>query len=91
MRCASWTRWASRAHVVGMSMGGTLVQLMVLDSPDRLLSASVFATSVLEAPTRTGADAAAPAAFTDTDPRLLELWQHLTDPRDRDAEIAWRG
>jgi pimeloyl-ACP methyl ester carboxylesterase len=37
-----------------------------------------------------GVDGAAPAAFTDTDPRLLELWEHLADPRDRDAEVAWR-
>ncbi|WP_369134047.1 alpha/beta fold hydrolase [Modestobacter sp. I12A-02662] len=77
----------ARAHVVGMSMGGTLVQLMLLDHPDRLLSATVFATSVLEG---AGADGAAPAAFTDTDPRLLELWQHLADPRTRDEELGWR-
>jgi pimeloyl-ACP methyl ester carboxylesterase len=80
----------ARAHVVGMSMGGTLVQLMLLDHPNRLLSATIFATSVLEGADADGADGATPAAFTDTDPRLLELWQHLTDPRDRDAEITWR-
>jgi pimeloyl-ACP methyl ester carboxylesterase len=77
----------ARAHVVGMSMGGTLVQLLLLDHPDRLLSATVFAASVLEG---AGDGGAAPATFTDTDPRLLELWQHLADPRDRDAEVAWR-
>ncbi|MGY1748111.1 alpha/beta fold hydrolase [Modestobacter sp. SYSU DS0511] len=73
----------ARAHVVGMSMGGTLVQLLLLDHPDRLRSATVFATAVLEG-------VAAPAPFTETDPWLLELWEHLADPRDRDAEIAWR-
>lgn len=77
----------ARAHVVGMSMGGTLVQLLLLDHPERLLSATVFATSVLEG---AGPDGSAPAAFTETDPRLLELWEHLADPRDREAEIAWR-
>jgi pimeloyl-ACP methyl ester carboxylesterase len=77
----------ARAHVVGMSMGGTLAQLLLLDHPDRLLSAAVFATAVLEG---AGPDGGAPAPFTETDPRLLELWQHFADPRDRDAEVAWR-
>ncbi|MGY1842602.1 alpha/beta fold hydrolase [Modestobacter sp. SYSU DS0875] len=77
----------ARAHVVGMSMGGTLVQLLLLDHPDRLCSATVFATAVLEG---AGPGGAAPPAFTDTDPRLLELWEHLPDPRDRAAEVAWR-
>lgn len=75
-----------RAHVVGMSMGGTLVQLLLLDFPDRLLSATVFATAVLEGAEPGGV----PAPFSDADPRLLALWEHLTDVRDRDAEIAWR-
>ena len=59
----------ARAHVVGMSMGGTLVQLLLLDHPERLLSATVFATSVLEG---AGPDGSAPAAFAETDPALLE-------------------
>ncbi|HSP37077.1 MAG TPA: alpha/beta fold hydrolase [Frankiaceae bacterium] len=76
-----------RAHAVGMSMGGTLVQLLLLDAPSRLLSATVFATAVLEG---AGDDGAVPPPFAETDPRLLALWEHLTDVRDRDAEIAWR-
>src|SRR4029079_6595022 len=35
-----------RAHVVGMSLGGTLVQLLLLDHPERLLSATLWGTSV---------------------------------------------
>lgn len=77
-----------RAHVVGMSLGGTLVQLLLLDDPDRLLSATVFATAVLEG--AGSPDGVAPAPFADLDPRLLELWQHLADERDRSAEIAFR-
>lgn len=77
----------ARAHPVGMSMGGTLVQLLLLDHPDRVLSATVFATSVLEG---AGPDGDAPVTFAETDPALLELWQHLADPRDREAEIEWR-
>ncbi|MGH3810481.1 MAG: alpha/beta fold hydrolase, partial [Pseudonocardiaceae bacterium] len=78
-----------RAHVVGMSMGGTLVQLLMLDHPLRLRSATMFATSAL------GAGLADPtgqcsAGLPGPDPRLLALWQHLADERERDAEIAWR-
>ncbi|MFI7493559.1 alpha/beta fold hydrolase [Kocuria sp. M4R2S49] len=78
-----------RAHVVGMSMGGTLVQLLLLDHPDRLLSATVFATSAL------GSGPADPSGAADAglpgpDPRLLELWRHLADPRGPEEEIAWR-
>ncbi|GAA4300430.1 hypothetical protein GCM10023162_01220 [Klenkia terrae] len=36
-----------RAHVVGMSMGGLLTQLLLLDHPDRLLSATLFGTGPL--------------------------------------------
>lgn len=77
----------AQAHLVGMSLGGTLVQLLLLDHPERVLSATVFATAVLEG---AGPDGSAPAPFTDMDPRLVELWRHLADPRDREAEIAWR-
>ena len=77
----------ARAHVVGMSMGGTLVQLLLLDHPERLLSATLFATSVREG---AGPEGNAPAAFAEMDPTLVELWQHLGDPRDRGAEIKWR-
>ncbi|MQA98272.1 MAG: alpha/beta fold hydrolase [Streptosporangiales bacterium] len=79
-----------RAHVVGMSMGGTLVQLLLLDHPDRLLSGTIFATSAL------GSGLAATEETQDVpdlpgpDPKLLELWQHMAEPRDREAEITWR-
>ena len=78
-----------RAHVVGMSMGGTLVQLLLLDHPLRLRSATMFATSAL------GAGLADPAGqctvdLPGPDPRLLALWRQLADERAWDAEIAWR-
>ncbi|NEE38759.1 alpha/beta fold hydrolase, partial [Streptomyces sp. SID7982] len=38
---------AERAHVVGMSMGGMLTQLLVADHPERLLSATVIGTNAL--------------------------------------------
>jgi pimeloyl-ACP methyl ester carboxylesterase len=72
-----------RVHVVGMSMGGTLVQLMLLDHPERLLSGTIFCTAAL------GAWLTAPD-LPGPDPRLLDLWQHLGDARDLEAEIDWR-
>jgi pimeloyl-ACP methyl ester carboxylesterase len=71
-----------RAHVVGMSMGGLLVQLLLLDHSDRLASAVLFCTGPLpvpDGPTAPGPDAA-----------LLRLWAELDDPRDEAGELAWR-
>ncbi len=75
-----------RAHVVGMSMGGTLVQLLLLDAPQRLLSATLFCTAVLEGAGPEGA----PPPFADIDPRLLAVWERLGDARDPDAELEFR-
>lgn len=81
------------AHVVGMSMGGTLTQLLLLDHPDRLRSATVFCTGPLGQPTGDASDIADADTEDDApgiDPRLLEMWSHANDPRDREEEIAWR-
>ena len=78
----------ARAHVVGMSLGGTLVQLLLVDHPERLLSATVFATSALGAGLAdvdgTGPELPGP------DPRLLALWAEMGDERDPEEELAWR-
>ncbi|NMI01316.1 alpha/beta fold hydrolase [Pseudonocardia acidicola] len=79
-----------RAHVVGMSMGGVLVQLLLLDHPDRLLSATVLCTTALGSGLAAGDPADAAPVLPDPDPALLALWQEMDRPRDRDAEIAWR-
>lgn len=68
-----------RAHVVGMSMGGTLTQVLLVDHPDRFLSATIFGTPALD-------DLEAPGP----DPQLLELWGELGQERDADAERAWQ-
>lgn len=73
-----------RAHVAGMSLGGILVQVLLLDHPDRLITATVWSTAAL------GAWGSGAETLPGPDPALLELWQHLADPRDRDAEISWR-
>ena len=75
-----------RAHVVGMSMGGLLVQLLLLDHPDRIASATLFCTGPLAA----GGPDAARAAARRPDPALLRMWAELDDPRDTRSELAWR-
>ncbi len=79
-----------RAHVVGMSMGGTLVQLLLLDHPDRLLSATIFATSALGAGLAADPRDDEAPALPEPAPELVQLWQHFADPRSRREELAWR-
>jgi pimeloyl-ACP methyl ester carboxylesterase len=77
-----------RAHVVGMSMGGTLVQLLLVDHPERLRGATVFTTSALGAgladPDGTGPPLPGP------DPRLLAMWAEMGAEREPEEELAWR-
>lgn len=74
-----------RAHVVGMSMGGVLVQLLLLDHPDRLLSATLLATAAL------GSGLAGPGdELPGPGPALLAYWETMGQERDREAELAWR-
>jgi pimeloyl-ACP methyl ester carboxylesterase len=70
------------AHLVGMSMGGYLVQLLLLDHPERVLSGTIFATTALGS----WEDESLPGP----DPRLLELWEHLGDERGPEAKMAFR-
>ena len=78
-----------RAHVVGMSMGGVLVQLLLADHPERLLSATVFCTAALGSGLAAGDDDASDE-LPGPDPRLLAMWAEMGAPRDADAELAWR-
>ncbi|MCW0215584.1 MAG: alpha/beta fold hydrolase [Pseudonocardia sp.] len=76
-----------RAHVVGMSMGGILAQLLLLDAPERLLSATLLCTTAL------GSGPAGPDEADELpgpDPALLRLWQELGDERDEEGELTWR-
>jgi pimeloyl-ACP methyl ester carboxylesterase len=75
-----------RAHVVGMSLGGLLVQLLLLDHPQRLLSATIFGIPALGGtPALEDGTVQAPI-----DAGLLEFWSHMFEPRDREAELDWR-
>ncbi|MCK2220471.1 alpha/beta fold hydrolase [Actinomadura sp. ATCC 31491] len=78
----------ARAHVVGMSLGGTLVQLLLLDHADRLMSATIFGSALLggAAPDPGICDEDLPGP----DPRLLALWAELGQERDPETELRWR-
>ncbi|MEV1062076.1 alpha/beta hydrolase [Streptomyces sp. NPDC050263] len=68
-----------RAHVVGMSMGGTLAQLLLADHPDRLRTATLIGTGALSGtPYRAPDGSRVPVEeLPGPAPRLLELWTHL--------------
>ena len=72
----------ARAHVLGWGMGGLVAQLLLLDHPARLASATLVATR----PLRTPGAPALPGPPT----ALRRLWAELDDPRDREGELAWR-
>lgn len=74
-----------RAHVVGMSLGGILVQILLLDAPQRLLSATLLCTGALggNPPLPGEADLPGPSA------EVLAMWEQLAEPRTREEEIAF--
>jgi pimeloyl-ACP methyl ester carboxylesterase len=74
-----------RAHVVGLSLGGMLTQLLMLDRPERVLSATLLQTRRL--PVDPDDQAAEPPGPT---PAVLAMWAQFGDPRDRETELAWR-
>jgi pimeloyl-ACP methyl ester carboxylesterase len=74
-----------RAHVVGMSLGGTLLQVLLLDAPDRLLSATLFSTGALAGDPALPGEAELPGPSED----VLAMWEHLGDSRTREQEIAF--
>jgi pimeloyl-ACP methyl ester carboxylesterase len=74
-----------RAHVVGLSLGGMLAQLLLLDHPERVLTATLLETRRL--PVDPEDEASEPPGPT---PAVLAMWAQFGDVRDREAEIAWR-
>ena len=74
-----------RAHAVGMSLGGMLVQLLLLDAPERVLSATLFSTGAL------GGDPPLPGEERLPGPNaeVLAMWHRLGERRAREEEIAF--
>ncbi|MFP5070137.1 alpha/beta fold hydrolase [Pseudonocardia nantongensis] len=70
-----------RAHAVGTGTGGMLVQLLLLDAPERLASAVLLCTAALDAD-RSG--------LPGPSREVRRMWQERHDPRDEAGELTWR-
>ncbi|MEV8225319.1 alpha/beta hydrolase [Streptomyces sp. NPDC079167] len=89
---------ADRAHVVGMSLGGMLTQLLIADHPDRLLSATLIGTSALSTSPYVRPDGThvPPEELPGIAPHVLEIWSRPAEERgpegELDARVAhWRA
>ncbi|MFV0131459.1 alpha/beta fold hydrolase [Streptomyces sp. HMX112] len=82
----------TRAHLVGMSLGGMLAQLLVADRPDRVLSATLIGTGALSTVpyVRPDGTPVPPGELPGIDPRLLEMWSRPVTDRGPDAELERR-
>lgn len=81
-----------RAHVVGMSLGGMLTQLLVADHPDRVLSATVIGATALSSTPYTAPDGrrVPPEELPGVSPELMELWSRSVEELDQEAELERR-
>ncbi|MGW0843294.1 alpha/beta fold hydrolase [Streptomyces sp. NPDC002787] len=81
-----------RAHVVGMSLGGMLAQLLVADRPDRLLSATLIGTSALSTAPYVHPDGTRtpPEDLPGIAPELLEMWARPVEDLGLEAELERR-
>ncbi|MGW7097372.1 alpha/beta fold hydrolase [Streptomyces sp. NPDC054874] len=81
-----------RAHIVGMSLGGMLAQLLIADHPERLLTATVCGTRALSSAPYTAPDGTRvpPEQLPGVAPDLLELWARPVEDRGPEAELERR-
>ncbi|MFI1304480.1 alpha/beta fold hydrolase [Streptomyces sioyaensis] len=81
-----------RAHIVGMSLGGMLAQMVLADHPDRCLSATLISTSALSTNPYTRPDGrTVPAGeLPGIAPEVLELWSRPVEDHGPAAEVARR-
>ncbi|GAO09340.1 alpha/beta fold hydrolase [Streptomyces lydicamycinicus] len=81
-----------RAHIVGMSLGGMLAQMVLADHPDRLLSATLISTMALSTTHCTRPDGSTvPAdALPGISPEVLELWSRPVEEHGPAAEVERR-
>ncbi|MGW7413934.1 alpha/beta fold hydrolase [Streptomyces sp. NPDC054863] len=81
-----------RAHVVGLSMGGMLTQLLIADHPDRLLSATVVGACALSTAAYVHPDGTRtpPDQLPGIAPEILEMWARPVEDRGLEAELDRR-
>ncbi|WP_329181522.1 alpha/beta fold hydrolase [Streptomyces decoyicus] len=81
-----------RAHVVGMSLGGMLAQMVLADHPDRLLSATLIGTSALSSTPYTRPDGSTMPVdeLPGIAPEVLELWARPVEDHGPAAEVERR-
>ncbi|MFE6686516.1 alpha/beta fold hydrolase [Streptomyces sp. NPDC057743] len=81
-----------RAHLVGMSLGGMLVQMVLADHPERVLSATLIGTCALStAPyTRPDGGTVPVAELPGIAPEVRQLWALPVVDQGEEAEIARR-
>lgn len=81
-----------RAHLVGMSLGGMLTQLVLADHPERVLSATLIGTCALSATPYVAPDGTeVPVTeLPGTAPEILELWSRPVRDEGPEAELDRR-
>ncbi|UNO41263.1 alpha/beta hydrolase [Streptomyces sp. MST-110588] len=81
-----------QAHLVGLSLGGMLAQLVLCDHPDRVLSATLAGTSALStAPYTTPDGKTVPAEeLPGIAPEVLEMWARPVEDHGLEAELDRR-
>ncbi|MFF5447188.1 alpha/beta fold hydrolase [Streptomyces sp. NPDC012888] len=81
-----------RAHVVGMSMGGMLTQLLMADHPDRVASAVLIGTCALSTRPLTGPDGSSTPAdqLPGIAPEILDMWAQPWEDHGLEAELDRR-
>ncbi|MGW7273998.1 alpha/beta fold hydrolase [Streptomyces sp. NPDC054864] len=81
-----------RAHLVGMSLGGMLTQLVLADHPERVLSATLIGTCALsEAPYVTPDGTEVPVGeLPGIAPEVLEMWSRPVEDAGTEAELDRR-
>ncbi|ARQ70914.1 alpha/beta fold hydrolase [Streptomyces marincola] len=82
----------ARAHVVGLSLGGMLAQLLIADHPDRLLSATLLGTGALSATPYVHPDGTRtpPHELPGPAPHILEMWSRPVEDLGVEAELGRR-